>query len=76
MVRRDMAEYLLSHGARIDLFAAAVLGNLAIDKAALSNYPQALKRERAARHPTRGACQSGRAGRRRRAEFRQSLGAS
>ena len=28
MGRRDIAEYLLAHGARIDLFAAAMLGKL------------------------------------------------
>jgi hypothetical protein len=42
MGRRDIATYLLENGARLDLFAAAMLGNLDIVKATLENYPQAL----------------------------------
>ena len=42
MGRRDIATYLLENGARLDLFAAAMLGNLAIVKATLETYPQAL----------------------------------
>ena len=41
MGRSDIANYLLEHGARLDLFAAAMLGKLEIVKAALSVYPQA-----------------------------------
>jgi len=42
MGRRDIATYLLENGARLDLFAAAMLGNLDIVQATLENYPQAL----------------------------------
>src|SRR5688572_13673250 len=39
--RRDIALYLLDHGARIDLFAAAMLGQVAIVKATLEAFPEA-----------------------------------
>ena len=42
MGRRDIALYLLERGARLDLFAAAMLGNLEIVKAALDIYPATL----------------------------------
>src|SRR3954467_14891586 len=41
--RRDIATFLLSHGARIDLFAAAMLGKLAIVKAILTDDPEACR---------------------------------
>ena len=41
MGRRDIAEYLLEHGARIDLFAAAMLGQLEFVKAAIAAFPDA-----------------------------------
>lgn len=41
--RREIAVLLLSHGARLDVFAAAMLGKLEIVKAALAAYPEALK---------------------------------
>ncbi|MCE9647870.1 MAG: ankyrin repeat domain-containing protein [Chloroflexi bacterium] len=40
MGRRDIANYLLAHGARLDIFVAAMLGNLEIVKAALNAYPE------------------------------------
>jgi hypothetical protein len=43
MGRKDIASYLLEHGARLDLFAAAMLGNLEIVKAMLETYPDAPK---------------------------------
>jgi hypothetical protein len=43
MGRSDIATYLLEHGARLDLFAAAMLGNLAIVRATLETYPEALE---------------------------------
>jgi hypothetical protein len=43
MGRRDIAEFLLEHGARLDIFAAAMLGKLDIVKAALTAYPDAIK---------------------------------
>ena len=43
MGRKDIANFLLENGARLDLFAAAMLGNLEIVKAALQVYPDALK---------------------------------
>ena len=42
MGRRDIAELLLAHGARLDLFAAAMLGQLGIVKAVIDAYPDAL----------------------------------
>lgn len=42
MGRRDIAEFLLEHGARLDLFAAAMLGELNIVKAFLSAFPEAV----------------------------------
>ena len=39
MGRRDIADYLLAHGARLDLFAAAMLDQLEIVKAILAAYP-------------------------------------
>lgn len=41
--RREIALYLLDHGARLDIFAAAMLGKLDIVKAAITAYPQAAK---------------------------------
>ena len=42
MGRADIARFLLNHGARIDLFAAAMLGDLAVVQATLATYPDAL----------------------------------
>ena len=42
MGRRDIAEFLLQNGARLDLFAAAMLGKLDIVKAVLSAFPDAI----------------------------------
>lgn len=42
MGRRDIANFLLEHGARLDVFAAAMLGKLEIVRAALTAYPNAL----------------------------------
>jgi len=42
MGRNDIADYLLANGARLDLFAAAMLGKLEIVKAALEAYPEAI----------------------------------
>ena len=42
MGRSDIADFLLENGARLDLFAAAMLGRLDIVKAALAAYPRAL----------------------------------
>jgi hypothetical protein len=39
--RKDIATFLLGHGARLDIFAAAMLGKLDIVKAALSAFPAA-----------------------------------
>jgi len=41
MGRRDIAEYLLAQGARIDLFAAAMLGKLAIVRTIIEDSPGA-----------------------------------
>jgi len=42
MGRRDIALYLLENGARLDLFAAAMLGKLEIVKATLESFPEAI----------------------------------
>ena len=42
MGRKDIARYLLDQGARLDLFAAAMLGELAIIQAVLQAFPQAI----------------------------------
>lgn len=39
MGRKDIAEYLLQHGARIDLYAAAMLGKLSVVQAVLADNP-------------------------------------
>src|SRR4029450_8436197 len=41
MGRRDIAELLLDHGARLDLFAAAMLGETEIVRAVLAAFPGA-----------------------------------
>lgn len=41
MGRRDIAEYLLERGSRLDLFAAAMLGKLEVVQAALAVFPDA-----------------------------------
>jgi hypothetical protein len=38
--RRDLAEYLLEHGARMDVFAAAMLGETEIVRAMLDAQPE------------------------------------
>ena len=40
MGRPDIANYLLEHGARMDLFAAAMLGKFEIVKAACAAFPK------------------------------------
>ena len=42
MGRQDIANFLLENGARLDLFAAAMLGKLDILKGALTAYPAAI----------------------------------
>jgi hypothetical protein len=39
MGRRDIAEFLLEHNARIDIFAATMLGKLDIVKPAVAAFP-------------------------------------
>jgi len=43
MGRKDIANFLLENGARLDLFAAAMLGKLNIIKTVLDTYPDAIK---------------------------------
>jgi hypothetical protein len=40
MGRRDIAELLLAHGARLDVFAAAMLGRSEVVRAIVEAYPQ------------------------------------
>ncbi len=41
MGRRDIAQFLLEHGARMDIFAAAMLGHLEVVRATIQAFPQA-----------------------------------
>ena len=41
--RREIAEFLLANGARLDIFAAAMLGHLDVVKAAIASCPDARK---------------------------------
>ena len=41
MGRRDIAQFLLAHGARMDIFSAAMLGHLAVVQAMLVVNPEA-----------------------------------
>jgi hypothetical protein len=43
MGRRDIAEYLLEHDARMDIFAATMLGRLDILKAAVAAFPNIVR---------------------------------
>lgn len=40
--QKDIAHYLLAHGARLDIFAATMLGHLDIVRAMLQAFPDAL----------------------------------
>jgi len=40
--RKDIANYLLEHGARLDIFAAAMLGNLDVVQAVIEAHPDAI----------------------------------
>lgn len=42
MGRKDIANYLLANGARLDLFAAAMLGKFEIVKSTLDTFPDAI----------------------------------
>ena len=42
MGNKQIANYLLEHGARLDIFAAAMLGKLDVVKAALDAYPESV----------------------------------
>jgi hypothetical protein len=42
MGQQEIARYLLARGARLDLFAAAMLGELDVVRAALAAFPEAL----------------------------------
>ena len=43
MGSREIAEFLFEHGARLDIFAATMLGKLDIVKATLTAFPDAIK---------------------------------
>jgi hypothetical protein len=43
MGRRDIAEYLLEHNARLDIFAATMLGKLDIVKGAVAAFPNIVR---------------------------------
>ncbi|MGE7473230.1 hypothetical protein ACQKLX_27635 [Bosea sp. NPDC003192] len=56
--RREIAEFLLDRGARMDVFAAAMLGHLDLVRTHLAAMPAALTARYSAAHP----CQNGRRG--------------
>ena len=58
--RRDIAEHLLEHGARMDVFAAAMLGETAIVRAMLDAQPDLRNARGTARDHARRARGSGR----------------
>ncbi|WP_256760233.1 ankyrin repeat domain-containing protein [Cohnella sp. WQ 127256] len=43
--RRDIAEYLVARGARLDIFAAAMLGHLELVKSIIEQYPDMVHAE-------------------------------
>jgi len=43
MGNKEIANFLLENGARLDLYAAAMLGKLEIVKAVLTTYPDAIR---------------------------------
>src|SRR6476659_5788694 len=43
MGRRDIAEFLLEHNARVDIFAATMLGKIDIVKAAVTAFPNIVR---------------------------------
>ena len=43
MGRKDIAEFLLENGARLDLFAATMLGKMEIVRATLEAFPEAIR---------------------------------
>jgi hypothetical protein len=43
MGKKDIALHLLAHGARMDIFAAAMLGRIEVVKAIVTEQPQAIK---------------------------------
>jgi len=51
MGRRDIAEYLLEHNARMDIFAATMLGQIDIVKAAVAAFPNIRACARTSRNP-------------------------
>ena len=55
MGRRQIALYLIEHGARLDLFAAAMLGYFDVVSAVLSDFPEMRDGQGTARHSTRRA---------------------
>jgi hypothetical protein len=74
MGRRDIAEYLLTHGARIDLYAAAMLGQLEVVKAILAANPEARRVPGAHGIPLIVHAQQGGEGAKAVLEYLQSLG--
>jgi hypothetical protein len=74
MGRRDIAELLISHGARLDLFVAAMLGELEVVRAMLEAHPE--MRESKGPHgiPLRAHAEAGGAQARAVLEFLDGLG--
>jgi hypothetical protein len=59
MGRRDIAELLLAHGARIDVFVAAMLGEVDVVRAILAAHPDAREAKGPHGIPLRAHAQAG-----------------
>ena len=60
MGNREIAEFLIGRGARLDVFVAAMLGKIDIVRGMLTAWPMLLAVEGTARHPVASPCARGR----------------
>lgn len=59
MGRRDIAEVLLAHGARLDVFVAAMLGDVEVVRAILAAHPEMREAKGPYRIPLRAHAEAG-----------------
>lgn len=59
MGRRDIAEVLLAHGARLDVFVAAMLGDVEVVRAILAAHPEMREAKGPHRIPLRAHAEAG-----------------
>jgi hypothetical protein len=76
MGRRDIAEFLLEHNARMDVFAATMLGKLEIVKAAVAAFPNVVHVPGPHKIPLIAHAEKGGSQAKEVLEFLRSLGAS